>query len=161
MPAKSNVRKGASKPGGFKFKWWMGVGLVAIIAIIGVVIVRFSNASTISQYDQQITNNSRGIPSPQDPTGIGAFQCGGSGFNKFVQGTTAGKFWFCGYFHDNGHIRWVRDNGSNSFTCAEIQRIGQGPNKTRAYFVIDNENSSDLDTGKTVLFIERPCSEGR
>ena len=44
MPVKSNVRKSSSKSGGFKFKWWMGLGLVAIIAVIGVVVVRFSNA---------------------------------------------------------------------------------------------------------------------
>ncbi len=158
MPAKSNVRNGASKSGGFKFKWWMGVGLVAIIAVIGVVIVRFSNASTLNQYDQKITKNSRyGSPFPEPV--YASSLCSNTTFPKYLDTYSAGRFVYCGRFIDNGHIRWARNNGNNSTTCAEIQRIGVGPNKTRAYFVIDDEDSSDLDTGKTVLIVERPCSE--
>lgn len=42
---KSKTRTTAKKQG-FQFKWWMGLGLVIIIAVVGVVIVRFSNASS-------------------------------------------------------------------------------------------------------------------
>lgn len=45
MPAKSNVRKGTSKSTGFKFKWWMAVVLVAVVAVVGVLVLRFSHAS--------------------------------------------------------------------------------------------------------------------
>lgn len=53
MPAKkNNVRKSTSKATGkssnFKFKWWMGLGLVVVVALIGVLVVRFSNAAAVA-----------------------------------------------------------------------------------------------------------------
>ncbi|MEI6170020.1 MAG: hypothetical protein WCP56_03410, partial [Candidatus Saccharibacteria bacterium] len=32
----------------FKFEWWMALILVAVIAIIGIVVIRLSRASTVS-----------------------------------------------------------------------------------------------------------------
>lgn len=43
--SKSNVSR-ASQLTQFKFRWWMALVLVAVIAIIGIVILRFSNAGT-------------------------------------------------------------------------------------------------------------------
>lgn len=48
MPNKTNtsrtrVSKSTSK-GGFKFRWWMGLGLVIVVAVLGVLVLRFSNA---------------------------------------------------------------------------------------------------------------------
>jgi hypothetical protein len=42
---KSRVSKTAkNKKGGFKFRWWMAVILVMIVAVVGIVVVRFSHA---------------------------------------------------------------------------------------------------------------------
>ncbi len=41
---KSNVSKSAQLTK-FKFRWWMALILVGVVAIIGIVILRFSNAS--------------------------------------------------------------------------------------------------------------------
>ena len=42
--SKSRVAKSTSKKSAFRFRWWMGLALVVLIAIIGVVVVRFSQA---------------------------------------------------------------------------------------------------------------------
>jgi len=42
---KSNVAKSAKKSS-FKFKWWMAVVGVGIIALVGIVVLRFSHAGT-------------------------------------------------------------------------------------------------------------------
>ncbi len=44
---KSNVSRSAQLTQ-FKFKWWMAVALIGVIAVIGVVIVRFSYASDVN-----------------------------------------------------------------------------------------------------------------
>jgi len=43
--AKSNTLK-RSSANGFRFKWWMAVILIAIIALIGIIVLRFSHAGT-------------------------------------------------------------------------------------------------------------------
>lgn len=35
-----------NRTGGFRFRWWMALVLVGIIAIVGIVVIRFSNASS-------------------------------------------------------------------------------------------------------------------
>lgn len=48
MPSKTNksrVRKASSKKSGFQFKWWMGLGLVVLVAVVGIAVIRFSNAA--------------------------------------------------------------------------------------------------------------------
>jgi murein DD-endopeptidase MepM/ murein hydrolase activator NlpD len=42
---KSRVSKRISSKRGFQFRWWMGVLLVVVVAAIGVLVPRFSNAS--------------------------------------------------------------------------------------------------------------------
>ncbi len=42
---KSNVAKSAKKSS-FKFKWWMAVVGVGVIALVGIVVLRFSHAGT-------------------------------------------------------------------------------------------------------------------
>ncbi len=42
--SKSRVAKSVNKKSSFRFRWWMGLALVVLIAIIGVVVVRFSQA---------------------------------------------------------------------------------------------------------------------
>lgn len=47
---KSRVNtKNSSQLTQFKFRWWMALILVAVVAIIGIVILRFSHAGTASQ----------------------------------------------------------------------------------------------------------------
>lgn len=52
MPAKTKKptvhanSKVFNRKGNFKFHWWMGAVIVAVIAVIGLVIIRFSNAAT-------------------------------------------------------------------------------------------------------------------
>lgn len=53
MSAKSRVS--TSKKPGFKLKWWMGLGLVALVALVGVVVIRFSNASGLTYSADQIS----------------------------------------------------------------------------------------------------------
>lgn len=48
--AKSNkkprtLKTGLAKRKGFQFKWWMGVVIAVIIAVVGLVVLRFSNAA--------------------------------------------------------------------------------------------------------------------
>jgi hypothetical protein len=62
MPTKSNTLK--PKSGGFKFHWWMAVILVAIVAVIGIAILRFSHASNGNVY---IALPSFGQFAPGDP----------------------------------------------------------------------------------------------
>lgn len=49
MPAKKNTSKSRvsnrAKKSGFKFHWWMGVVIVVIIAVVGIIVIRFSHAS--------------------------------------------------------------------------------------------------------------------
>ncbi len=52
MPAKKNTQKNSKSSASrstqltqFTFKWWMALVLVGIVAVVGVVIVRFSNAA--------------------------------------------------------------------------------------------------------------------
>ena len=49
MPAKKSSSKVAKKGLGKKkntfMKWWVGLGVVALVAIVGIAIIRFSNAS--------------------------------------------------------------------------------------------------------------------
>lgn len=64
MPAKSNVIKSISKSGGFKFKWWMGVGLVVVVALVGVLVLRFSHASTEATCSGSCINYTAGVLTP-------------------------------------------------------------------------------------------------
>ncbi len=49
MPAKKNTSKSRvsnrAKKSGFKFHWWMGVIIVLIVAVVGIIVLRFSRAS--------------------------------------------------------------------------------------------------------------------
>lgn len=44
---KSNVSKSAKKQS-FRFRWWMAVIAVGVIAIVGIVVIRFSNAADVN-----------------------------------------------------------------------------------------------------------------
>lgn len=55
---KSKTRTTAKKQG-FQFRWWMGLGLVVIIALIGAVVVRFSNAGNSYPNGCWILNQSK------------------------------------------------------------------------------------------------------
>ena len=68
---KSNVRKSSSKSGGFKFRWWMAVGLVAVVALVGVLVLRFSRASTgNSSYSYNITASAMTGGQPVTTNGV-------------------------------------------------------------------------------------------
>ncbi len=51
MPTKSKTAKsrtsktGLTKRKGFQFKWWMGVALVLIVALVGIIVLRYSRAA--------------------------------------------------------------------------------------------------------------------
>ncbi len=57
----------------FKFRWWMALILVAVIAIIGIVIIRFSHASSVTKIyaDTLVTgmNYPNGCPSYNGQSG--------------------------------------------------------------------------------------------
>lgn len=46
MPKIKTSKSGLAKNKGFKFKWWMGVVIIAVIAVVGIVVLRLSHAST-------------------------------------------------------------------------------------------------------------------
>lgn len=55
--SRSNVSK-TTKKQSFKFRWWMAVILVLLVAVVGIVIVRFSRASGNDPiYDAMIASN--------------------------------------------------------------------------------------------------------
>jgi hypothetical protein len=47
MPIKKTKvsRTAPKKGGGFQFRWWMALILIGVVAVIGVLILRFSHAS--------------------------------------------------------------------------------------------------------------------
>lgn len=46
MPTKKTTKsRTSSKKSSFKFRWWMAAGLVAVVAIVGIVVLRFSHAA--------------------------------------------------------------------------------------------------------------------
>lgn len=48
--AKSKTSKtGLAKKKGFQFKWWMGLIIVGIVAVVGLVVLNFSNASSVTK----------------------------------------------------------------------------------------------------------------
>lgn len=58
MPAKtskSRVSNSVAKKAGFQFRWWMALVLVVAVAIVGVVVLRFSNAASFTSTPQQAT----------------------------------------------------------------------------------------------------------
>jgi hypothetical protein len=46
---KPRVANSATKPNRL-FKWWIGLGIVALVAVIGIAVVRFSNAAGDPNY---------------------------------------------------------------------------------------------------------------
>ena len=49
---KSRVSKTSTKKSGFKFRWWMGLALVAVVAVVGLLVLRYSKAAggTVAQF---------------------------------------------------------------------------------------------------------------
>ncbi len=56
---KSKTRT-TTKKQGFQFKWWMAAGLVIVVALVGVLVLRFSNASGYQSYLAKTTGNAFG-----------------------------------------------------------------------------------------------------
>jgi len=47
----------------FKFRWWMALVLVGVVAVIGVIIVKYSNAQGVTTYGSATCAWTNGIPS--------------------------------------------------------------------------------------------------
>lgn len=58
MPTKKSNKRVAksAKKSNFTFKWWMGVLIVAVVAVVGLIVLRFSNASTGVTYTTYLGN---------------------------------------------------------------------------------------------------------
>lgn len=58
MATQKNTKKtrvsSRAKASGFKFKWWMAVILVVVVAGTGLLILRFSNAATTTSFAYEI-----------------------------------------------------------------------------------------------------------
>ncbi|MBA3679178.1 hypothetical protein H0W80_03245 [Candidatus Saccharibacteria bacterium] len=82
--SKSRVSSG-SQMTQFTFKWWMALVLVGIVAVIGLVVVRFSNASgfTFTYYGSANCRWESGTPYCQNGGERFTFTqgFGGTGFN--------------------------------------------------------------------------------
>lgn len=56
MPNKTNTSRTRvsknTRKGGFKFRWWMAAGLVVVVALVGVLVLRYSKAAggTVAQF---------------------------------------------------------------------------------------------------------------
>ena len=118
----------ATKKQGFQFKWWMGLGLVAIIAVIGVVIVRFSNASSFTngcwisgRYESSASSceqyQSRyGVsptPAQSKPTGMKS-----STTNSYPNGCDI-------YLSNKGYWSYERDSGSCQNAAKQGKQVRQ------------------------------------
>lgn len=64
--SKSIGSKGLSK--GFKFRWWMAVAIIASVAIVGILVLRFSKASVIPP--EEIAKIQSGIIIETSITGV-------------------------------------------------------------------------------------------
>lgn len=53
----------------FKFRWWMALILVGVVAVIGVIIVQYSNASGTTRYGTATCVWNSGSPSCINPGG--------------------------------------------------------------------------------------------
>lgn len=63
MPTKkTNKSRTSSKKSSFKFRWWMAAGLVVIVALTGVLVLRFSRASTAPWVPSTNLANELGCP---------------------------------------------------------------------------------------------------
>ena len=67
---KSRVSKSANKKNGFRFRWWMGLVLVIVVAIVGVVVLRFSRAASVFTLNCQTQQCSNGAPPPAGYTSL-------------------------------------------------------------------------------------------
>lgn len=56
---KSKSRTTAKKQG-FQFRWWMAAGLVIVVALVGVLVLRFSKASGYQSYLAKTTGKGYG-----------------------------------------------------------------------------------------------------
>ncbi len=60
----------------FKFRWWMALILVGVVAVIGVIIVQYSNASGYTHYGSANCRWNSGVPSCQNEGNAFTFQQG-------------------------------------------------------------------------------------
>lgn len=110
--------KNSSQLTQFKFRWWMALILVAVIAVIGVVILRFSYASSVTKiyadYEFDYTNAL-----------AGRSKCGGK---LYVQLQSSGDWCLIGAFQ-SGYTKFQR---SNDGQCA-FMKDGANQSKGRTY----------------------------
>lgn len=71
---RSNVAK-STQLTHFKFRWWMALVLVGVVAVIGIVILRFSHAggNTYPDFVKYVNNNSTGTYIELQSSGV--WQC--------------------------------------------------------------------------------------
>lgn len=89
MPARktSTIRTNTliKKKSGFKFRWWMAFVLIIIVAITGLIILRFSHADSGPHYLQNdFGGHNYGAAVMKDATGEHYFWCG---INQYVDAT--------------------------------------------------------------------------
>lgn len=64
IATKSRVSKSASKKSSLGFHWWYAAVAVLVIAIVGIAVIRLSNADTFAVYDFKV--NTVGINTNSD-----------------------------------------------------------------------------------------------
>lgn len=102
MAKKATKSRISKKKSGFRFRWWMGVGIVVVIAVVGVVVVRFSQASsgnTTTGYLGDVDKEKVNVQGYLDK------------FDRCI--TTSGTSVYCarlGEKYSNGYTKWHRVN---------------------------------------------------
>jgi len=104
----------------FKFRWWMALILVAVVAVIGIVILRFSYASSVTNVYADKSNGYNN-------------QCG-AGLALYLQSSGA---WCRNGSFANGVTRWRRPSDGR---CA-FMRSGVGQQAMKAPYVTNGQNN--------------------
>ncbi len=112
--------KNSSQLTQFKFRWWMALILVAVVAVIGIVILRFSYASSVTNVYADKSNGYNN-------------QCG-AGLALYLQSSGA---WCRNGLFANGVTRWRRPSDGR---CA-FMRSGVGQQAMKAPYVTNGQNN--------------------
>lgn len=96
--------KKTTKKKGFQFRWWYAAILILVVAIVGIAVLRFSQAK--GDYSS-ITNQT--VTSKAQPYGV------------TVLGLTNGNWAYVRSVYGNGWT-WQRHNADGGYACAHIYK---------------------------------------
>lgn len=145
--SKSNVARSASKPGSLRFRWWMALALVVIVAGIGIAVLRYSHAaspvaqSVVATYSLDLVGSGPVAPGSCNPV-IRTLPAGVSG------GMDSSTVWCQVGSYSDGTPRWVK--GGTFAPCYYFVKYSQG---MKSGYVAGNDKFS----GRILAYQTRTC----